>query len=104
MLRTVIYGSRPDGQAKVVAELAAAQGGFELIGLLDDFPENRGRRIGELEVIGTGADLDRLRRAGAEALLIGYGESVGRSELASRALEAGLELPNLVHPTSVRYD
>ena len=103
MLRTVIYGSRPDGQAKVVAELAAAQGGLELVGLLDDFPENRERRIGELAVIGGGEDLDELRRQGVEALLIGFGESLGRAELARRAAAAGLELPNLIHETSVRY-
>lgn len=103
MLRTVIYGSRPDGQAKVVAELATAQGGLELVGLLDDFPENRERRIGELAVIGGGEDLDELHLQGVEALLIGFGESLGRAELARRALAAGLELPNLVHETSVRY-
>ena len=103
MLKTVIYGSRPDGQAKVVAELAGAQGGLELVGLLDDFPENRKRRIGELTVIGGGEDFEDLRGRGVEALLIGFGESIGRSELAGRAEAAGLELPNLVHRTSVCY-
>jgi sugar O-acyltransferase (sialic acid O-acetyltransferase NeuD family) len=103
MLRTVIYGSRPDGQAKIVAELAAAQGGLELVGLLDDFPENRERRIGELSVLGGAEDLERLRGDGVDALLIGFGESLGRAALAERAAAAGLQLPNLVHDTSVVY-
>jgi sugar O-acyltransferase (sialic acid O-acetyltransferase NeuD family) len=103
MLKTVIYGSRPDGQAKVVAELAEAQGGLELVGLLDDFPENRGRTIGHLAVIGGGADLEDLLEQGIEALLIGFGESLGRSELVRRAGTVGLALPNLLHESSVRY-
>jgi sugar O-acyltransferase (sialic acid O-acetyltransferase NeuD family) len=102
-MRTVIYGSRPDGQAKIVVELAAARQDLELVGLLDDFPENRGRTIAELSVIGTGSDLDDLRRSGVEALLIGFGESVGRARTVERAIAAELQLPNLVHETSVQY-
>lgn len=103
-MNTVIYGSRPDGQAKVVAELARAQGGFDLVGLIDDFPENQKRRIGELKVIGTSERLAELRAEGVEALLIGFGESIGRARIVERADAAGLALPNLVHPSSIRYD
>ena len=101
-MRTVIYGSRPDGQAKIVAELAAAQGSFELVGLIDDFPENAGRTVLGLTVLGTRGDLGRLRASGVEALLIGFGESVGRAGIVEAASAAGLELPNLLHETSVR--
>jgi sugar O-acyltransferase (sialic acid O-acetyltransferase NeuD family) len=102
-VRTVIYGSRPDGHAKVVAALAAATGDIELVGLIDDFPANRDRTIGELRVIGTSEDLPRLRAEGVEGLLIGFGENAGRADIAARALDAGLELPNLVHPTAFLY-
>jgi sugar O-acyltransferase (sialic acid O-acetyltransferase NeuD family) len=102
-MKTVIYGSRPDGQAKIVAELAAAQGMFELVGLIDDFPENAGRTMLGLNVLGTREDLSRLRTSGVEALLIGFGESVGRTGIVEAASAAGLALPNLLHETSVRY-
>jgi sugar O-acyltransferase (sialic acid O-acetyltransferase NeuD family) len=99
-MKTVIYGSRPDGQANVIAELAATQPDLELVGLLDDYPENSGRRVGSLRVIGTGEDFASVRSSGVEALLVGFGESVGRAAIVARALEAGLTLPNLVHGSS----
>jgi UDP-perosamine 4-acetyltransferase len=103
LMRTVIYGSRPDGHAKVVVELAAAAGTFDLVGLVDDFPENGTRTIGDLGVVGTGADLDALRASGVEALLVGFGESRGRSAIVERAAAAGFALPQLLHTTSVVY-
>jgi UDP-perosamine 4-acetyltransferase len=102
-VKTVIYGSRSDGQANVVAQLAADNPELELVGLLDDYPQNRGRRVGDLGVIGTGDDLARLRADGIEALLIGFGESTGRSAIARRAAAAGFELPNLVHESAVVF-
>ena len=99
-MRTVIYGSRPDGQAKIIAEWAAMDG-FELVGLLDDFPENAKRTVLGLTVVGTRADLEQLCASGVEALLIGFGESVGRSGMVEAALAAGLELPNLIHERAV---
>jgi sugar O-acyltransferase (sialic acid O-acetyltransferase NeuD family) len=88
----------------VVAELAAAsRGDLELAGLVDDYSENQGRTIGELTVIGTGEQLSELRRAGVQALLVGFGESRGRSAIVERAAAAGLELPNLEHESAVRY-
>lgn len=102
-MRTVVYGSRPDGQARIVVELAASRPDLELVGLLDDFPENRRRTIDGLEVIGTGADFDELRGAGIEALLLGFGDSRGRASSIERAAAAGLAQPTLVHESSVRY-
>jgi UDP-perosamine 4-acetyltransferase len=102
-MRTVIYGSRPDGQAKIVAELAEAQGAFELVGLIDDFPENAHRVVRGLKVVGTRADLEQLRSSGIQALLIGFGESVGRSTIIKETSAAGFELPNLLHETSFRF-
>jgi UDP-perosamine 4-acetyltransferase len=102
-MRTVIYGSRPDGQARIVAELAAAQAIFELVGLIDDFPENVDRTVAGLRVLGTREDLGRLRSSGIEGLLLGFGESLGRSGAVESAAEAGLALPNLLHETAVCY-
>jgi sugar O-acyltransferase (sialic acid O-acetyltransferase NeuD family) len=102
-VKTVIYGSRSDGQANVVAQLAAASATLELVGLIDDFPENRDRRVGDLRVIGTGDDLATLRADGIEALLIGFGESAGRSAIVRRATAAGFELPQILHQSAVVF-
>jgi sugar O-acyltransferase (sialic acid O-acetyltransferase NeuD family) len=102
-MKTVIYGSRPDGHAKVVAELAGEDETFELVGLIDDIPSNRERTLAGLHVVGTGADLAELVRNGVEGLLFGFGESRGRAAAVGRAAAAGLELPNLVHRSSLQY-
>jgi sugar O-acyltransferase (sialic acid O-acetyltransferase NeuD family) len=101
-VKTVVYGSRPDGHAKVVVQLAR-EAALDLVGLVDDFPENRERAIDGLRVIGTGSDLDALRADGIEAVLLGFGESRGRGSLAERVLAAQLALPRLVHRTAHVY-
>jgi UDP-perosamine 4-acetyltransferase len=100
-VRTALYGSRPDGHAKVIVELAAEEGSLEIVGLLDDFPENRRRTLRHLRVIGSGDDLDALRHeAGVEAVVLGFGESRGRADAICRIKAAGYELPSLVHRTA----
>lgn len=99
-MKTILYGSRPDGHAKVVAELASEGGELELVGLLDDFPGNARRTVRGLEVLGTGDDLDTLRNANVEAFLLAFGESRGRAEAVRRVAAAGYALPPLVHRTA----
>jgi len=96
-VKTIVYGSRPNGHAKVIVELAGAEPALELVGLVDDYAENAERTIWGLRVLGTRNDLVRLRREHAAALLLGFGESVGRIEIAELAVAAGFELPVLVH-------
>ena len=72
-MRVVIYGSRPDGHARVVAEAAIEAGGFDIVGLIDGFGENSSRRVGTLEVLGTVTELSRLRAEGVEGVLLGFG-------------------------------
>jgi sugar O-acyltransferase (sialic acid O-acetyltransferase NeuD family) len=99
-MRVALYGSRPDGHANVVLELLAEPAGMEVIGLIDDWPENAERKIGELGVIGGGTDLARLTGEGLEGVLLGFGATQGRGD-AVRAIEAaGLALPTLVHPSA----
>ena len=72
-VRVLVYGSRPDGHARVVVELLAEVGGFEVVGLVDDFPENADREIGGSRVVGGLADLARLAADGAGGLVLGFG-------------------------------
>lgn len=99
-MRTLLYGSRVDGHARVVAELFAEAAEIELVGLIDDVPANRARRIGTLEVLGGSADLPRLAAEGAEAVVLGFGAARGRADVLARVAAAGLVLPVLVHPTA----
>ncbi len=100
-MRVVICGSRPDGHAKVVLELLARPAGLEVVGLIDDWAENAGRRIGSLEVLGGVADLGRLAaERDLGGVLLGFGAARGRAGIAAAAEAAGLALPTLVHPSA----
>ncbi|MCW2951337.1 MAG: acyltransferase, left-handed parallel beta-helix (hexapeptide repeat) family [Conexibacter sp.] len=96
-MRAVIYGSRPDGHARVVTELFGG-GEIELIGLLDDHPEHADRQIAGLAVLGGRADLPRLAAAGVDAVILGFGAARGRRAVVEAVMAAGLALPVLVHP------
>ena len=99
-MKALLYGSRPDGHAKVVVDLAEGDGKIELVGLVDDHAENVGREVRSLRVVGTGAELGTLRSEHAGALLLGFGENVGRAEIVARAAAAGFELPKFVHESA----
>jgi sugar O-acyltransferase (sialic acid O-acetyltransferase NeuD family) len=100
-VKTLLYGSRPDGHANVVADLVGADDALELVGLVDDYPDNADRTLRGLRVVGTRDDLGKLRQDGAEALLLGFGESRSRAEILELAVIAGFELPRLVHRSAV---
>jgi UDP-perosamine 4-acetyltransferase len=100
-VRAVIYGSRPDGHARVVFELFSDVAGLELVGLIDDEAENAEHAVAGLSVIGGGDELARLRREGIEAVVLGFGAGRGRGRVVERVIEAGLELPVLVHPAAI---
>jgi UDP-perosamine 4-acetyltransferase len=99
-VRVVVYGSRPDGHARVLIEVLLPTTDFEVVGLLDDMPENAGRRIGELSVLGSRMDLKRLSSEGVEGVLLGFGSPQGRLAIVEAVEAARLVLPILVHPTA----
>jgi sugar O-acyltransferase (sialic acid O-acetyltransferase NeuD family) len=99
-VRVVIYGSRPDGHARVVLEVLLAGEVHEVVGLVDDLPENRRRKIGMLEVIGSCDDLRRLSAEGVEGVVLGFGAAEGRDGVVGAVEAAGLKLPTLVHPSA----
>jgi UDP-perosamine 4-acetyltransferase len=99
-VRLAVYGSRPDGHANVVLDLFGADPAHDFIGLLDDWPENAGRTIGDLRVLGGTADLPRLAAEGLEGVVLGFGAAAGRGKVLAAIEAAGLALPTLVHPTA----
>src|ERR1700730_13849 len=100
-MRVLIYGSRPDGHAKVLVDLLSTAFGLEPVGLIDDVFENQGRTVRGLVVLGGHEVLADLGRRGIEGLLIGFGDGPGRRVALARTRLAGLALPRLVHPTAV---
>jgi sugar O-acyltransferase (sialic acid O-acetyltransferase NeuD family) len=98
--RVVIYGSRPDGHAKVLLDLFDASSLFVVTGLVDDHVENRLRRVRDIGVAGTSADFERLRAEGVDGVVLGFGDAAGRLEALERVRAAGLRLPAFVHPSA----
>jgi sugar O-acyltransferase (sialic acid O-acetyltransferase NeuD family) len=99
-MRAAVFGSRPDGHARVVIELLCAGPEIELVGLIDDFPANAGNEIAGLRVIGTSGDLRRLSAEGVQGVVLGFGAARGRKTVLEALEDAGLALPVLVHPTA----
>jgi UDP-perosamine 4-acetyltransferase len=97
-MRLALFGSRPDGHAKVVLDLWGGE--HEFVGLLDDLPENAGRGVRGLSVIGGSADLGRLAGEGIEGVVLGFGAARGRAAIVAALDAAGLALPTLVHETA----
>lgn len=100
-MRTVVYGSRPDGHARVVIELLAEPAGLQIVGLIDDETPNADRCIAGVSVLGTGDDLVRLCANGVEAVALGFGAGRGRCRVIEKALAAGLAMPTLVHRNAI---
>jgi UDP-perosamine 4-acetyltransferase len=98
--RVVVYGSRPDGHAKVILELVESAPWLTVVGLLDDYPENRARRVRGFAVLGAGADLERLKSDGVDGVLLGFGDATGRLAALGQVRTAELVLPKLVHPSA----
>jgi UDP-perosamine 4-acetyltransferase len=96
----VVYGSRPDGHARVIVETLRAEGTFEIVGLVDDVPANAQRTIDELRVVGTRSDLVALRSEGVEGVVLGFGAATGRRAVLEAVRSAGLELPILIAPSA----
>ncbi len=98
--RVAIYGSRPDGHAKVLADLFGDGAEIAIAGLIDDLAENRDRTVRGLRVIATGAELDGLAERGIAGVILGFGDAGGRAAALQRVREAGLALPPIVHATA----
>jgi UDP-perosamine 4-acetyltransferase len=97
----VIVGSRPDGHAKVLAETVDGLPDLLVVGLVDDVPENAERSVRGLRVLGNRDDLLRLRRAGVEGVLLGFGDASAREALVDAVRAAGLCLPIVVARSAI---
>lgn len=99
-MRVALYGSRPDGHARVVLEVLLAGHDLEVVALIDDEAENADRHIGELRVVGTRGYLPQLRDQGVRGVLLGFGAANGREAIVNAIEAASLSLPMLIHPSA----
>jgi len=98
--KVVIWGA--SGHALVVADILRLQGGYEIVGLLDDLnPERHGRQIAGLPVLGGREQLDALRRRKVTHLIFGFGDCTARLRLISVVKESGFAFATAVHPRAV---
>lgn len=98
-MRLALFGSRPDGHAKVVLDVFGG-GEHDFVGLLDDLPQNADRDVRGLTVMGGSDDLGRLAGEGIEGVVLGFGAARGRMAILDAVEAAGLALPTLVHPSA----
>jgi acetyltransferase EpsM len=99
--RTVIFGARADGSARVLLDIVRCEGRHEVTGFLDDDVSRHGTRIDGLPVL-VGADrFAELRAEGIRGIAFALGSNSGRHALLERARAAGLEPITAVHPRAV---
>ncbi|MBM3394783.1 MAG: hypothetical protein FJY37_09165 [Betaproteobacteria bacterium] len=93
------------GHAKVCIELIRATGEWHIVGILDSI-QPIGSEVMEVPVIGrdTDADLQWLRTEGVQGMVNGIGlveNHRQRATIHARLRNAGLRLPNLIHPSAI---
>jgi sugar O-acyltransferase (sialic acid O-acetyltransferase NeuD family) len=98
--RVIIYGSRPDGHAKVLVDLLHGNSPYVVVCLVDDCVEHRDRRVRGLSVAGTSDDLGLVRSEEVEGVLLGFGDAAGRLHAIERVRRAGLRLTPFLHPSA----
>lgn len=86
------------GHAKVVIEVARAQGRFEIVGVVD--PRPPGPRVLGVPVLGGDEALPRLRAGGVAWAFVALGGNALRERIGGELRAAGFRLATLVHPSA----
>jgi sugar O-acyltransferase (sialic acid O-acetyltransferase NeuD family) len=92
------------GHGRVVAEIAVLTTRWEVIGFVDDDPAIRGTRVLDRPVLGSVAELTRLRTERAFDVLVGVGgvgDNGPRQRLFDRLRADGFPIATVVHPSAV---
>ena len=86
----------------MVAGILEASGDLEIAGFLDDlFPEKRGLPFCGSTVLGGREQLDSLKTAGVDRLVVAVGDCRVRTQLAQTAASKGFQLERAIHPKAV---
>jgi sugar O-acyltransferase (sialic acid O-acetyltransferase NeuD family) len=95
--RLLIVGA--GGHGRSVAEAVLAAGDYDLAGFVDDAAPGL-TSVWGFAVLGTTADVGRYR-VHADHAIVAVGNNAVRESLCNRLLEAGFELPTIVHPRAI---
>lgn len=93
----VIVGA--GGHAKVVIEVARADGRFRLAGLIDPHPASE--QVLGVPILGGDEALPRLRAEGIAWAFVALGSNAARQRIGDGLRAAGFRLATLVHPSAV---
>jgi sugar O-acyltransferase (sialic acid O-acetyltransferase NeuD family) len=97
--KIILWGG--GGHALVVADILRCQGGWEIVGFLDDADaDRRGEAFGGATILGGREQLARLREQGVGHAIVAFGDCAARLELADVVRRHGFELATAVHPRS----
>jgi len=98
-LDVVVYGA--GGHAKVVAEILRLNG-HRVVGFIDGVNADRkGADFYGAKVLGGDEVLEDLLRAGAENVVLGFGDNRLRCKTAERLVKMGFRLVSALHPNAV---
>ncbi|MBD0273018.1 MAG: acetyltransferase [Acetobacteraceae bacterium] len=87
------------GHAKVVIEVARAEGRFDIVGVVD--PRPPAERVLGVPVLGGDEVLPRLRAEGVAWAFVALGGNAARERIGAGLRAAGFRLATLAHPSAV---
>jgi sugar O-acyltransferase (sialic acid O-acetyltransferase NeuD family) len=97
-MKLAVVGARADGGAHMLLDLVADGAPFEVIAFLDDDPALWRTEVAGIPVLGPSTEAARAVELGAEGAVVFLSRPVDRERAATTVLDAGLELPVVIHP------
>lgn len=94
----VLIGAREDGHAGVVLDTLAEGLPHRVVAFLDETEARWGENVRGIEVLGGPDELPRAVGLGARGAVVSIADPAARERLSEMLLEAGLDLPTIVHP------
>lgn len=98
MKKVLIYGAGHVGV--MVAYILSYHEDFEVVGFVDDAPDQVGQVYDGIRVLGDAAILPRLQEEDVTGAVVTIGNNVVRARIAAQLREAGFELVNAIHPSA----
>jgi sugar O-acyltransferase (sialic acid O-acetyltransferase NeuD family) len=97
-VKLVLIGARKDGQAHIVLDTLAEGVTHEVVAFLDETPSLWNTKVHGIPVLGPPSRISDTVVLGAAGGMVSIGNGPARERLAPIIVEAGLDLPSLVHP------
>lgn len=99
--QAVIFGARRDGSAKVLLDIIALGGEYNVVGFLDDDAAAWGQELAGIPIVGGREAFQRLREQGVVSVAFAVGDNRARERVLEDARRAGLQPLTAVHPRAV---